>query len=358
MNNMKALLAERKVPDLLAGAKTVEDWRLRRKEILYLLRHEVYGISPHEPEHVSGEVLSKKETYGGKATIEKISVSFDTPGGKYAFPFTLVAPTGKGKAPVFVFFNFRPEVPDEYFPAEEIIDRGFAVAMIYYNDVTTDGNAQQGYAWDGIAAMYPRDENVGWGKIGMWAFAGSRALDYLETRADIDAGRAAVVGHSRLGKTALWCGAQDERFSMVISNDSGCAGAAISRGKVGETIEDITKMFPCWFCGNYGRWADREGEATFDQHMLLSLVAPRALYVASSSEDLWADPASEYLGCVAAEDAWHIFRVPGFLAPDRLPEADDSYDEGSIGYHQRRGSHFLSRTDWLHFLAYREKHNI
>ena len=122
---------------------------------------------------------------------------------------------------------------------EEILDHGFAVAAFCYEDVTDDSAD-----FNKLAAMYPRDEKTGWGKIGMWAFAASRVLDYLETREDIDATRACISGHSRLGKTALWCAAQDERFSMVVSNNSGCSGAALSRGKIGENIEKITNVFP------------------------------------------------------------------------------------------------------------------
>ena len=206
--------------------------------------------------------------------------------------------------------------------------------------------------------MYPIDEKTGWGTIGMWAFAASRVLDYLETRSDVDAQRACVTGHSRLGKTALWCAAQDERFTMAVSNDSGCSGAAISRGKVGESIERITRVFPYWFCGNYRAWADREYEAPFDQHMLLSLIAPRRLYVCSAIEDTWADPESEFLACVAASPAWTVQRVPGLITPDAMPAVNQPLMEGGVCYHVRTGTHFHSRTDWNWHMDCRDRYHI
>ena len=284
-----------------------------------------------------------------------VEIAFDTPGGEFMFPVTMLVPKKPGRHPAFVQVAFRPDVPDKYLPAEEIIDNGFAVANFFYKDVTDDSAKA-----DGIAALYPRDEKTGWGKIGMWAFAASRVMDYLETRADIDISRVCMSGHSRLGKTALWCAAQDERFAMVVSNDSGCSGASISRGKIGETIDAITdpERFDYWFCGNYRAWAGREYEAPFDQHMLLALIAPRRLYVSSAVEDEWADPTGEFLGCAAADEAWKLLRCPGLIAPDALPQTDVPLHAGGIGYHVRTGGHFFSRTDWVWQMEYRRRHGV
>ncbi|MBR3504696.1 MAG: acetylxylan esterase [Clostridia bacterium] len=355
---LKEKLAARGLPALLEmnderPVKTPEAWRKRRAELLDMLGREEFGFTPAAPEKVTGEIEKSQDAFANKAVQQTVRLSFDTPGGPFSFPITLVAPKAVKPAPVFVAVSFRPEVPDAYLPAEEIIDHGFAIANIFYKDVTDDGPA-----CDGLAALYPRDEKTGWGKIGMWAFAASRALDYLETREDIDACRACVIGHSRLGKTALWCGAQDERFSMVVSNDSGCAGAAVSRGKAGESVDRIAGVFPYWFCGNYQAWRGREAEAPFDQHMLLALVAPRKLYVNSAEEDTWADPESEFLGCVAASEAWTIQRVPGLVAPDEMPRVGEPLMDGGVCYHVRAGSHFLSRTDWLYHMACREKFGV
>lgn len=351
-------LAERLLPALMthndgSSIVTPDDWRARRRELLNLLQREEYGFTPPAPKEVRGEILSEEVSFAGKATLSSIRLTFDTPGGAFSFPITLILPRANAPCPAFVALNFRPNVPDAYLPAEEIVDHGFAVAVLYYNDVTQDSDAG-----DGLAKMYPRDAKTGWGCIGMWAFAASRVLDYLLTRPEIDPSRVCVTGHSRLGKTALWCGAQDERFSMVISNDSGCSGAAISRGKVGESIEVISRVFPYWFCGNYRRWANREFEAPFDQHMLLSLVAPRKLYVCSAIEDTWADPESEFLSCLAASEAWKFLRVSGLVTPDAFPVSDQPLMDGGVCYHVRDGEHFFSRTDWLYHLACRERYHI
>ena len=333
--------------------RTPDDWRARRRELTEILSREEYGFTPAAPASVRAEVLSSERAFAGKATLSRVKLSFDTPNGEFSFPVNLAVPENKQSVPAFVAICFRPEIPDKYLPAEEIIDRGFAFASFYYNDVTHDGPEQ-----DGLAAMYPVDPSTGWGKIGMWAFAASRVMDYLETLSCIDPARVAVIGHSRLGKTALWCAAQDERFSMAISNDSGCSGAAVSRGKVGESISDICTRFPYWFCGNYQNWKNREFDAHFDQHFLLALIAPRALYVCSATEDEWADPESEFLCSRAASEAWTLLRRPGYIGPDSLPAPDSPVHAGSVAYHLRTGAHFLSRSDWGWHMEYREKHGI
>lgn len=351
-------LAARKLPSLMKmncgkDVRTPDDWRVRRRELLEILQREEYGFTPSAPKKVIGTIENSERAFAGKAIQSLIRISFDTPNGTFAFPFTLIMPEKSAKAPMFLCINFRPDIPDRYIPVEEIIDHGFGLAIVYYNDITADGPEL-----DGLAAMYPIDASTGWGKIGMWAFACSRILDYLETRSDVDAARVCVSGHSRLGKTALWCAAQDERFAMAVSNDSGCSGAAISRGKIGESIEVIANRFPYWFCGNYQNWKQCEYESDFDQHMLLALVAPRKLYVASATEDDWADPESEFLCCLAADEAWKLLRVPGLITPNEMPTADAPLIEGGICYHLRTGMHFFSRSDWMHQIAAREHAHI
>lgn len=356
-----SLLESRKLPDLFkmndgAQITTAANWEAHRKELLDLLSDHLFGYTPAAPERCDGEVLSADDTaFAGKAVHEKLRLSFDTPKGVFSFPVSFIRPKAVCPAPLFVAIAFRPDVPDRYLPIEEIIDHGYAVATFCYNDVTSDNGDE-----DGLLTCYPRDSKTGWGKIGMWAFAASRVLDYALTRDKVDGSRVAVVGHSRLGKTALWCGAQDERFSMVISNDSGCSGAAITRGKIGETIALITQAdrFPYWFCQNYLAWAGREEEAPFDQHMLLSLIAPRRLYVASAELDDWSDPQSEFLCCAAASPVWSLYDHPGLISPDALPQIGDAFHDGFVGYHLRSGMHFFSRTDWLRFIEYRDRHGV
>ena len=350
---MRDAFAQRNLPPLMERrgerAAGPDAWRARRKELLEVLAREEFGRTPNAPETVNSETAKRMPLLGGKAVYETVRVSFDAPLGPCAFEFEMILPAGPGPHPVFLRLGFGP-LPDYGTPLEEIVDRGFGFVNLPVANVTSDSGER-----DGIAALYGAAPGDGWGKIGMWAFGASRVMDCLETRPEIDPRRVAVAGHSRLGKTALWCGAQDERFCLVIAAQSGCAGAAISRGKGGESIEAITRRFPYWFCENYAGWADRESEAPFDQHFLLALCAPRRLYVSSASEDAWADPASEYLGCLAAEPAWAVYGMPG-VTPDAFTgEPDLTLPDGAIAYHIRPGTHYLGRTDWLRYMAYRER---
>ena len=355
---LQDLIDNRKLPSLMVNAqgknvRTVDEWLARRRELIELLSREEYGFTPPAPVNVTGEVTESGDAFAEKAVMESVTISFTTPKGIFSFPIKLIYPKGRVNTPVFVYIAFRHEIPDKYVPAEEIIDRGYAIAVMCYKDVTSDGPDL-----DGLAAMYYREGDSCWGKIGMWAFAASRVLDYLETRPEVDATRACVNGHSRLGKTALWCGAQDERFAMVVSNDSGCSGAAITCDKTGETVEKIYRVFPFWFCERYGTWANREHEMPFDQHMLLSLVAPRRLYVCSAQTDDWADPRSEFLSACAASEAWRLLRVPGLITPDELPALDAPLQDGGVCYHVRTGSHFHSRTDWVWHMDARDRYGV
>lgn len=348
---IQELLSARRLPSILDE----KPWPERRSELVRLFEDHVYGRTPAAPRQVVGEIVRTDDhACAHKAVDEEVCLTWETPGGPFTLPIRFVYPRTGKPCPTFVFINFRPDLPDRYWPVEELVDNGYAVARVYYNDVTDDSAKQ-----DGLAALYPAEGEHTWGKIGMWAFACSRVLDYLLTRPEVvDPARVAVTGHSRLGKTALWCGAQDERFSLTISNDSGCSGAAITRDKVGESLLKITEVFPYWFCPAYRQYAGREQELPVDQHQLLALVAPRGLYVASAQEDTWADPDSEYLSCCAASAAYEALGSTGFVHPDALPTLDQPLHEGKIGYHVRTGSHFFSRTDWLHHLAFRELHRL
>jgi hypothetical protein len=235
-------------------------------------------------------------------------------------------------------------VPDKYLPAEEIIDRGYAVFTFYRNDITTD----KGTKSDGLSKIFKRCKRklASPGKLALWAWCAMRVMDYIETLDTIDKDNVAVVGHSRLGKTALLAGAFDERFKYVISNDSGCCGAAIERGKVGERYDRITKVFPYWFCPQFNREVSAGEQFTFDQNFLLSLSVPRCLIIGSAKEDIWADPMSEFLGVASLNDAYSLYGMKGLVHNGEMPKARAVLDEGDAVYYVREGTHFMSRHDW------------
>ena len=347
------LLKERCLPPVLQFASgeavTLDTFAERRREMLQLLCNEEYGAAPAAPAEVRvTELESHQKRFAGKATERVLSLAFDTDKGEFSFPVVEILPNGvPHKCPVFVLLNFRPDVPDKYLPVEEILDAGYGILRIYFNDVTKD--CDDGFS-SGIAAMYSR-ENYTWGKLRMWAFAASRAMDYLLTVPAVDPARIAVAGHSRLGKTALLAAALDERFALACVNNSGCSGAALSRGKSGERILDITQRFPYWFCEKYKAYAENEEKLPFDQHFLIACVAPRRVAIGTAEEDTWADTNAQYLAACAASPAWELQGKKGFVHPDRLPEVGDFFSAGNLTFHLREGTHYFSRADWHCYLS-------
>ena len=349
------------LPDLLrfSDGKNVagkEQWAERREEIKKIICAEEYGFLPPAPISVRWETIKTDSSFcAGKADLSAVLITAQLENGEFSFPINCVIPKTRRPCPAFLHINFRDLVPDRYMPSEEICDNGFAAVSFCYNDVTSD----DGDFSDGLAGIIYKDSERtadSPGKIALWAWAAMRVMDYMQTLESIDKRNIAVVGHSRLGKTALLAGALDERFAFTISNDSGCSGAAVARGKIGEKIKDICNTFPYWFCENYRKYIDREETLPFDQHFLLSLIAPRKLYVASAEEDDWADPKSEFLSCAAAGKVYEFLGEKGFVCPDRFPLANESLHDGSIGYHVREGQHYLSRYDWRRFIEYIDRH--
>lgn len=342
---MLKLLKERNLPPLKS-----------REEMLDIMQKEVYGYIPKSPDEIKFEVSENliENFCAGKATYHKVMTVCKIGEKTFSFPFYVALPANNEKHPFFVHINFRDNQPDRYQPTEEIIDNGFAVLSFNYNDVTTDnGDFTNGLA----GVLFPdgvRNKSADSGKIAMWAWAAMRVLDFSYTLPDkLDLSRAVVCGHSRLGKTALLAAALDERFAFAYSNDSGCSGSAITRGKQGENVKIISTVFPYWFCENYKKYADNEDNMPFDQHYLIASIAPRKVLIGSATEDAWADPVSEQLCCFAVSSAFK----KEFVCPNRKAEAGEAFLEGDIGYHIRKGRHYFSREDWHKLIKFVNIHS-
>lgn len=348
--------------------ETAAAWRdVRRDEILELFRTHVYGRAPvARPSSLHFKVIRfDPAAMDGAATLKVVRISASGPGGAHAFNLIVYTPNRHpGRAPGFLFIcNRSPQHIDpdregfsEFWPADQLVARGYATAAFYYSDVVRDRRNSFDTGYFSVFDETPRKDDA-WGAVAAWAWGASRALDYLETDAAVDADRVAIVGHSRGGKAALWAGAEDERFALVVSNDSGSTGAAIARGKTGERVADIVKNFPYWFCSNYQRFAGREDTLPVDQHLLAALIAPRLLYIASASEDGWSDPSHEYLAGVEASPVYELLGQPGLVGPTGSASPPESpQHDGRIGYHLRQGKHDLTAFDWSLFMDFADRH--
>ncbi len=346
-------------------ATTAEEWEKEiRPRTLQLFRENVYGITPvGKPEGYKSTLLEEiPDGLEGKATIKRIEISFNTPkGGRKIRPVIALPNDRKGPVPAFLLIiNRRPNLldpanPNPFFPMREIVARGYAAVAFHYGDVDID-KKDGGYE-QGVRAQYDAVPPApdAWGAIAAWAWGASRVMDHLETEPRIDPTRVAVIGHSRGGKTALWAAAEDTRFALAISNDSGCTGAAMSRTKKGEHIADINRLFPHWFCGNYKKFNGKENELPVDQHQLIALIAPRLVCVGSAIGDEWADPEAEFLSCVKASPVHALYKSAA-LGAETIPPLGKPLHQSNIGYHVRAGNHDLTLEDWGHYMDFADRH--
>lgn len=354
------------LPDALVFADgrrvtTKDDWPARRAELLDLFAETVYGRPLPKPETSSSSVVEENPTaMNGAATLRRVLLTSTFAGRTHAFELTLFVPNAVARPPVFVLLSTKPKSATDptratksaYWPAEDVVARGYAIAAIQADDLAPDDEATytEGILrlFEGDAATSPRAPDAP-KAIGAWSWGLSRAVDHLVTDASIDAARIAVVGHSRGGKAALWAGAQDERIALTVANGSGCAGAAISRRPVGENVALVTAVYPYWFADTFATYANREDELPIDQHELVALVAPRAVAIGSGSEDNWADPEGEYQGLAFASSVYALF---GFapVDPHAWPKPGDAVFVAPRAYHLRPGGHELSAYDWQRYL--------
>ena len=356
--NIKSTLKNLNVPNVLSpfGKKitTKEEFEAVKPEIQKLLCEEEYGYIPPKPDSFSVEAeTSKKDFCAGDASLTKYKLTASVYGKETGFVFYSVVPKNvEGKIPVFIHISFTDAIPNPGQQTEEIVDQGYAVFTVNYKDVTSDdGDFENGCA----KVLCPdRSHPHAPGKIAMWAWAIMRVIDYLETLDKFDLDNIAVIGHSRLGKTTLLTAAFDERVKYACINNSGASGDALSRGKVGEDIEAITRVFPFWFCPNYKKYVGKENELPFDQHFLLSLVAPRHLVIGTAEKDTWADPNSEFLALTLTDEVYKLYGKCGLVHGEDVPTAPSILNEGDCYFHLRHGTHYLSRHDWNNYIKFIE----
>ncbi len=365
-----------------------QGWEKRRAEILSVFENEEYGISPvWNGKLTSSEISSDSYALDGKAIRKEVKVTLQNGSRKLSFTLLIFLPHSAGPVPVFLGYNFggNHSVTDDpgislpsswmrndpedgitdhkaseagrgkaasRWQVNEIILRGYGLVTLYYGDI--DPDFDDGFR-NGVHGLYPgKRDSTSWGSIAAWAWGLSRVMDWIELNPSIDSKQVVVFGHSRLGKTSLWAGATDKRFAGVISNDSGCGGAALSKRCFGETVGAINRSFPHWFCKNFSKYNEKEASLPFDQHELLALIAPRPLYVASAEEDKWADPRGEFLSCVNASPVYILLGHKGFPATD-MP-AVNSPVKGDICYHIRTGGHDVKLYDWQQYLDFADSH--
>jgi len=377
------------LPDPLLSDKgepvtTASQWEnKRRREVLERFRSEVYGRQPKNvPDILSVEFDRSDDALDGKAIRRQVRLHLQRQGEPPAMELLIYQPRqSTGPIPVFVGLNFQGNHTIHSDPAiritenwtsgntatdasrgmnahrwqlEKVIGRGFAIATVYYGDI--DPDFDDGWK-NGFHQFFPMEDPVkpdAWGSIATWAWGLSRVLDFFEKDDAIDHQRVALLGHSRLGKTALWAGAEDERFSIIISNNSGCGGAALSRRRFGETVQQINKSFPHWFCDNFNKYNDNEQTLPVDQHLLIALIAPRPVYIASATDDRWADPHGEFLSGKKAESVYSLYGKQGLGVVSQPPP--DTPVGNWIGYHLRTGKHDVTEYDWEQYLRFAETH--
>ncbi|MVM41724.1 acetylxylan esterase [Spirosoma sp. HMF3257] len=388
-------------PLLLNNGKritTANQWRTqRRPELLERFANEMYGHSPGRPSTMRFEVFdTDTKALGGKATRKQVAVYFNGKSDGPRMDVLLYIPNQvKGPVPAIVGLNFwgnqsinadpgirvstswmesgrgNPYIDvscvvnhrstegcrginARQWPVDSILSRGYALVTAYREDIASDEKSTM--FTTGVQPLYPEFQNRGdnFGTVAAWAWGLSRIMDYIQTDKRIDPNRVAVFGWSRLGKAALWAGATDERFALVISHESGAGGAKLFHRGVGENIRRLCTVFPHWFAGNFKKYMDQDTLLPFDQHMVISLVAPRPIYVASAEQDKGSDPEGEFEGAKSASSVYQFLGTQG-LPTSTMPPLNQSV-QGQIGYHIRPGGHDVTNFDWTQYLAFLDKH--
>ncbi|TKJ37802.1 MAG: acetylxylan esterase [Planctomycetes bacterium B3_Pla] len=368
------------LPPLLVSAegkaiKTPEEWRnIRRPQILALFGNLIYGRipEPESPIRTEFEVVKADPKFmGGKATRKDVRIRFSNDKGKAEMLVLVFVPNKVTKpAPAFMKHSFNNTKSRDFdvhsmwpgrlkngWPLGEFFDRGYAFVAVYQQDLV--GHNEVEFLKGIHPLFYKKGQSFPkareWGVLSAVAWGAMRAMDYLETDDDVDHTRVAIMGHSKMGKATLWTAAQDERFALAISAQSGCAGAALWRRRSGETLDKMVTRFPYWLCRNAWKFVNQEDDLPVDQHMLLACIAPRPVYVHSGVEDTWADGRGEYLSAYHAGEVYRLLGRKG-LTSESSPPVGEAIIESDVGYHIRQGGHSIQMYDWQRFLDFADYH--
>jgi hypothetical protein len=358
------------LPELLVCAdgtpvKDADTWfKKRRPEILKLFRTEIFGRVPDNAPKVTWEVAGTEAgAMDGAATLKRVVGKVGDAKDGPRINVSLYLPAkADGPVPVVLTITFGGAKGGKGPPkgggiAAEILGRGWAYASVGYNDIQPDRKDAFNEGVIG-ATLKPGEKAPAadeWGAVSAWAWGVSRIVDYFETDKAIDARCVAIQGHSRLGRTVLWAGAQDERIAAVFASCSGEAGAALARRDWGETVDDMAQNFPWQLSGNYQKWVGRWNDMPIDSHMLIALVAPRALFCNGGTTDQWADPKGAFLAMVAAGPVYRLLGAKD-LGTTELPPLDKALTDGDMGWLYHTGGHIATTADWRAFFALAERH--
>jgi (4-O-methyl)-D-glucuronate---lignin esterase len=364
--------------------KSAHDWLRRRQEILGLFEQNVFGRNPTPASRTRFHHFDvDRNALGGRAIRKQITIHLTSLKTGPVETLLLYLPANARKpAPLILALNFmgnQSVIPDPgvkrgmiwgfnthekqeaqedsrgkdpEFEIEKILAHGYGFATIYYQEIEPD--FEGGYA-RGIRPLFRSPGQLEpapdeWGAIGAWSYGLSRAMDYLERDSDVDGRHVGLMGFSRLGKTALWAGALDRRFAMVLSACPGEGGASLMRRNYGETIQNLVERFPYWFAGNFRKFAGKAEQLPVDAHELIALIAPRPVYVTAAEEDRWADPKGEFLALVAAGPVYELLGKKG-LGTDQMPEINQPIMH-TLGFHIRTGKHAVTDFDWDQFMTF------
>ncbi len=380
VNYDEAHLPHYDLPPLLVSGTgqrvaTAQQWHdARRPEILGLFGNLIYGVIPQPPTPIEQEYQitdTDPNFMDGKATRKDVQIRLSNDSGQLLMHFLVFVPNHVDQpVPAFLKHSFDDTRGKAFhasdtqkgklnngWPLGEFFDRGYGFCAVYHQSMVRHNEVE---FLHGIHKLYyPAGQSFPkpyqWGVISACAYGAMRGMDYLETDDDIDHTRVAIMGHSKMGKTALWTAALDERFAIAISAQSGCAGAALWRRKSGETLNKMVTRFPYWLCRNAWKFVDREDDLPIDQHMLLACIAPRPVYVHSSTDDTWADPRGEYLSAYHASEVYRLLGKKG-LDHQQSPPVGEAIIESDVGYHIRAGGHSIEPYDWQQFMNFADYH--